>query len=303
MPSPDFLQLTEDDSVKWHAMRGMDFAALERMLTRGLPCSYQDTAAGWNMSLSGSPAESFKKSREANSFYFYTMNESSLSLALRVDADFAPHGGYQDEYHTRTDIEPSRILGIAIHDKTARSRLSDMRPDISPNLPRRCLDYQERSVAWVAETFGQTAAEGLAEQLHAYRQKSEDGHELTREENSQMQYLVLETYASHLRGRIGREPTVGDAVNEAIVRTGHTDTVSILPWNAEAKSRIGSQNSLIARAAYARSAYAGTHQSYGSYGGGYGYAGTHQSYAMLRHDYGYGGGYGGHKQGTGRGGR
>lgn len=44
--SSEFLGSTENASIKWHALRGVDLAQLQSALESGLPQSYKDTQGG-----------------------------------------------------------------------------------------------------------------------------------------------------------------------------------------------------------------------------------------------------------------
>ncbi|MFE9611498.1 hypothetical protein [Streptomyces sp. NPDC006012] len=246
MASANFLQLTEDKSVKWHAFRGIDLAALESTLKSGLPRSYQHQGE-WNLSLSGSPGESFRRGRESTSFLFYTMNPSCLAVAVRTySVRHEPIGGFQDEYHSTTLIDPSRIVAVTAHAGTLSSPLSDLTSHIEPMRPHRCLDYLQRNLEWTARVCGQDAADWLTQRLQPYRQKTEAGLALDRSETADMQRAVLGTYASYLRDRIDREPSLGDAVNDVMQRSGNS--VALLSWDAQALSDLKTRSVQVADA-------------------------------------------------------
>ncbi|TXL83468.1 hypothetical protein [Streptomyces sp. IB2014 016-6] len=174
--SSNFLAYTEDESVKWHALRGVDLAGLESILTSGLPHTFQDAQRGVNLSLSGSPAEDLDLGRDMGSFLQYTMNPSCLSVAVRIPSvSHRPDGGFEDEYASTADIDPSAVLGVAAHDRTLDSPLSGTDPVFEPMRSARWLDYQQRNIAWTAKTCGQSAADELTQQLQPYREKNESG--------------------------------------------------------------------------------------------------------------------------------
>jgi len=247
MPSPNFLQLTEDTSVKWHAFRGIDLAQLESTLTSGLPRSYQDQEGGRNISLSGSPAQSFRNGHEINSFLTYTMNPSRLAVAVRTDTGhYAPHWGFQDEYHSPFPIAPPQIVGVTAYAETLSSSLSDLTPGIEPMRAHRCLDYLQRNMEWTARVCGQDAADRLTQRLQPHRHKTESGLALGHSETADIQRAVLGTYASYLRDKIGREPAVSDAVSDVMQRSGIYP--ALLSWGTRAKQNLLSRNAQIAAA-------------------------------------------------------
>ncbi|MGI5346703.1 hypothetical protein ACQEU8_00685 [Streptomyces sp. CA-250714] len=246
MPSPDFLQLTEDDSVKWHAFRGIDLAALESTLSVGLPRSFQNQQGRWNISLSGSPGESFRSGREFQSFLTYTMNPSCLAVAVRTTNARHEPREFQDEYHSISPIEPSQVVGVTAHDGTIDSRLSDVNPNFETMHPHRCLDYLQRNTAWTARVCGQTVADELTQRLQPYRQKTEAGIDLNYAETAAVQKVFLGAYASQLRNIIGREPTVSDAVSDVMQRSGRV--IPVLSWDNQTLQSLQRKNNQIAAA-------------------------------------------------------
>ncbi|MGX1249486.1 hypothetical protein RKD48_001997 [Streptomyces ambofaciens] len=256
--SSNFLAYTDDKSVKWHALRGVDLAGLESILTSGLPHTFQDAQGGVNLSLSGSPAEDLELGRDMSSFLQYTMDPSCLSVAVRdPSASHRPYR-FEDEYASTAGIDPSAVLGVAAHDRTLVSPLSGTYPVFESMRSARWLDYRQRNIAWTARTCGRSAADELTQQLEHYRAIIEGGSELSTTEFAKAQRVILGTYASHLRTQTGREPTVADAVNDVMRRSGVT--VPVLTWDDEVKKSMQSKNTQIRmarRSMYAMSPYSG----------------------------------------------
>ncbi|MEW2426183.1 hypothetical protein AB0911_37470 [Streptomyces nigra] len=136
--------------------------------------------------------------------------------------------GWGDEFRSSAPIPPQGIVGVATSDRTLNCRLSELEPKFDSMSPYRCLDYQQRNIEWIAQVCGQSVASELAGELQIYRQKSENGSTLSNTESAEMQKSILGKYVTHLRQKTWQEPTVRDAINDVMHRTGRV--VVVLPW-------------------------------------------------------------------------
>lgn len=213
----------------------------EQVLTSGLPRSHRDPETGWwNLSLSASPASMVKNFwSDECSFLHYTMNPSCLSVAMRTRNAYKAREatfGWGDEFRSSAPIPPQDIAGVATSDRTLNCRLSELEPKFDQMSPPRCLDYQQRNTEWIAQVCGQSVARELIDELLIYRQKSENGLTLSDTESTEMQKSILGKYVSHLQLEIGQEPTVRDAINDVMHRTGRP--VVVLPWGDQDRKEI-----------------------------------------------------------------
>jgi hypothetical protein len=144
--------------------------------------------------------------------------------------------GWGDEFRSCAPIPPQEIVGVAASDRTLNCRLSELEPNFASMSPSRCLDYQQRNIKWIAQVCGQSVARELAGELQIYRQKSESGSTLSDTESTEMQKSILGKYVPHLRQEIGQEPTVREAINDVMHRTGKA--VVVLPWGDQDRKEV-----------------------------------------------------------------
>jgi hypothetical protein len=242
--------LVHDQSVSWHALRGVDLAGLATILHEGVRPSRNSTPQGWahEVCASGSPEMSLRNRREARSFLAYTMNDSSLSLALNVAGRWQPNGGFVDEHRIPGPVSPDSVIGLTANDGLLHTRLTAVDATLEPMKPEQAAAYIDRNLAFathLAHRNGRAPApaQALLDFANQSKAATATGQRLTQEETTTMHAAVMATYSAALATPQNPAPTVGDAIQAALAESARRPPV--LTWSQTDKKQLQSRNAQV----------------------------------------------------------
>jgi hypothetical protein len=235
-------EIIADPTVVWHAIRGYDFAGLERMLLNGLEPSRNQL--DYSVCVSVSPGQAKKVGREAASFYAYTLKDG-LSLAIRSDAPVFPFGEssqFADEARFMK-IGAEEIYGVMMPDWSLRKPLHEVSTIHEPRNPWQEERLIERTINHLKELGGGVAV-GETVLVQNCMETSVAGMMLERGQEIQLEGAFMRSYAEVISTLRGIElPTVADALHLIYDRAGVHPTV--YTFTPEQMAQIGSQNAQI----------------------------------------------------------
>jgi len=250
--------LVDDASVSWHAVRGIDLAGLASVLEDGVQPSRNMSPTGWQnaVCVSGSPTASMADGREANSFLAYTMDESSLSLALDAAGSLTPNGGFVDEHRIPGAVPPEAVVGVGANDVLLDTPLRGVAASFEPMKPDRAATYIDRNLA-LAERTAARAGRALTPrpELREFAARSRSGQALSRQETQQFHATLMGAYSEALATPQRPSPTVRDALASVLATADAKPR--LLAWNRNDKRELQSRSARVAHAAAARTATMG----------------------------------------------
>lgn len=245
---------TGDYRTSWHALRGVDVAGLATILRDGIHPSRNSStrsATGWETAvcLSGSPEISLRNNREANSFVSYTMDPSSLSLALATAGVLAPNGGFTDEHRVPGTVPPDLITAVSGNDTLLATPLTQVQATFETMKPPQAAAYIDRNMRTVAANTASRPgrpAFAASPQLQEFAARSAAGDRLSRDETQHMHRELMGAYSSLLATADNPAPTVRDAVNAVLASAPVKPEV--IAWSADDRRQLMSRNAQVARA-------------------------------------------------------
>lgn len=234
--------LVHNGDVTWHALRGVDLAGLSSILRDGVQPSRNSSSQGlaFEICASGSPEMYLANGREANSFLAYTMNNSSISLALNAPGRHEPNGGFVDERRIPNAVPADSVLGVTLNDALLDTRLTAVEASFETMRPEQSAAYIDRNLALPAHLAARSGRAFTPQpELLDFANRSmasPSGHQLSAAETTQMHKAVMGAYAAALASPTNPEPTVRDALQAVLAESPYRPPV--LTWNKTHKTEL-----------------------------------------------------------------
>lgn len=234
-------EMINNPNISWHALRGYDFAGLELMLQGGLqPVENQ---WGYCVCLSVSPRNAWSVNKEANSFYFYTLQEG-ISLAVDTGSLYpvGDHGGFLDEARL-SRVRADQIIGVMLPAQASELPISEAVALHEARRPKQAERYIDRTMNQLEDLGVLINTEDQLYLQHAIK-ACRDGNYLSREQNTHIQRIFMGYYGQYLRQLGIESPTVGDMFQVVFDRAARR--VSVYTWTEDQKQEVEMENARIA---------------------------------------------------------